>query len=153
MKLILLIASPLVILLIYIIVNNLIKKYGKLRSRSNHILSTILSTFLIYLILFLATTYMYFGYKHQLDFNQEVWINKPEKRYLMLENLLESKQLITKTTNQVKSTLGKPIIENDTVLIYKILEIGKLDFYENKLILYHNNRTISRMDLKKRKLH
>lgn len=37
---------------------------------------------------------MYFGLRTQLDFNQEVWMNKPEKRYLMLENLLESKPLI-----------------------------------------------------------
>lgn len=153
MKLTLLIASPLVILLIYMTISKLIKKYGKLRSRSNHILSTIFSTILIYLILFLGITYMYFGLRTQLDFNQEVWMNKPEKRYLMLENLLESKQLISKTTNQVKSTLGKPLIENDTVLIYEILEIGKLDFYENKLIIYHHNRTISRVELKKQKLH
>lgn len=72
----------------------------------------------------------------ELDFNQDAWRKEPAKRHLMLEDLKGSKELISNTTMEVKAKLGEPSKEDNEILEYKILEAGKLDFYENSLIIY-----------------
>ncbi|MBZ9777363.1 hypothetical protein LB452_00375 [Psychroflexus sp. CAK8W] len=153
MKLLFFISGPILIVSIYLLVNFFIKNRLKSKTRTRRFLITISASILIYLILFLSTVFIYYGYTPQLDFNQQVWMEKPLKRHLMLEDLIEKKLLTSYTTEEVKAKLGEPTTENDSIFEYKILEAGKLDIYENRLLIYHENKEVSKVDLKKRKLH
>lgn len=44
----------------------------------------------------------------QQKFNQQYWASRPEKRYTMEEDLIETKRLIGLTNGQVRQTLGEP---------------------------------------------
>lgn len=153
MKLLFFISGPIFLVFIYLLVNFFIKNRLKFKTKTKRILITISTSILIYLILFLSAVFIYYGYTPQLDFNQQVWMEKPLKRHLMLEDLMESKFLTSYTTDEVKEKLGEPTTENDSIFEYKIIEVGKLDFYENRLLIYHENKEVSKVDLKKRKLH
>lgn len=153
MKLLFFISGPIFLVFIYLLVNFFIKNRLKFKSRTKRILFTISTSILIYLILFLSTVFIYYGYTPQLDFDKQLWLEQPSKRYLMLEDLMESKLLTFYTTDEVKAKLGEPTIDNDSIFEYKIIEAGKLDFYENRLLIYHENKEVIDVDLKKRKLH
>lgn len=57
----------------------------------------------------------------QIEFDKNLWANKKEFRYQMIDNLIDSNILIGKNENKIKTILGAPnIIVNDQIWIYEI---------------------------------
>jgi hypothetical protein len=153
MNLLFYISGPLIILILFFVVKLVIKNRFHFKTKARRIVFTILASFIIYLVIVLSAIYIFFSFTPELDFNQDVWRKEPAKRHLMLEDLKGSKELISNTTMEVKAKLGEPSKEDNEILEYKILEAGKLDFYENSLIIYFENDVVYKVNLKKRKLH
>ncbi len=82
---------------------------------------------------------------NEKKFTIEAWKKYPEKRYTMVQNLIDSKLLITKTQPQVEQLLGTPNLIQTTPKQQLIYNIGSPTFYfkEPELFLvidFKNNK-------------
>lgn len=56
----------------------------------------------VYLLLFIS---LFVQCKQEHKFDKEIWFNQPEKRYMLVNDLINSKILLGKNKNQVKLLL------------------------------------------------
>ena len=62
--------------------------------------------FIILLAVLLATVVVYFAYRHQHTFHSERWLQEPDERTDMIDNLLQNYEIIGLTETEVLSLLG-----------------------------------------------
>ena len=70
------------------------------------LLVSILLTPLVYFYAFYPFINIFSNYHHQKYFNSEIWIDKPELRYEMNDNMIESDTLIKRSKKEVQKLLG-----------------------------------------------
>lgn len=137
-----------VFVLVWLFVNTIDK-----RKWLTFIISLVLTPF-IYFYAFYPMVNIFSNYHHLKYFDTESWIDTPELRYEMSDDLIASKQLIGKTKEEVIELLG----ENDWLSWNDALK-GKDDnvwnyglgiepgaFNENKdilLVTFKNNKVVS----------
>jgi hypothetical protein len=125
----------------------LFKKYIENESRRKT--ATWLATLFITPIIYagLITVFIYgLSYEPSLDFDQSQWTTDREGRYQMANDLIDSKILIGKDTNQVKQTLGDPTWHNvvNKEWIYNMgMGGGGLGFMFHNLVVKFSNGKVA----------
>ena len=71
-----------------------------------NILVTLVLTPIVYLYIFYPILNIFSSYHHQKYFNSEAWLEKPNLRYEMTNNILKTDTLIGKTKPEVQKLLG-----------------------------------------------
>lgn len=129
----------------FLILNFILKKYIK-NPKTRKFESAIFSIILLPVICFigLISFVFYYFYEPQNDFNKITWQKFPEKRFQMMEDILESEMLLNKTETQVEELLGKPT--SDTLDIWEYyLGTTQAVFqwkYNGIQIKFKNNRVV-----------
>jgi hypothetical protein len=81
----------------------------------------------------------------EVSFDKELWRNNPTERYKMVDDLIESQMLISKTKNEVRILLGEPYsisnIQKD-IFIYRLGD--QPNFFKSRrehlLIIFLNHK-------------
>lgn len=96
-----------------------LKKYIKINKKRKAILwfSTIASSLLIYTMLITAFIF-WLSYTPSINFDKSKWLTDKEGRFQMASDIINSKLLIGKDTNQVKLILGQPSWSSDTTRVW-----------------------------------
>lgn len=71
-----------------------------------NILVALVLTPIVYLYIFYPILNIFSSYHHQKYFNSEAWLEKPNLRYEMTNNILKTDTLIGKTKPEVQKLLG-----------------------------------------------
>lgn len=94
----------------------------KLRSDKRREYIAILPTIILSPILYLAILFVVlfvYAYYPKEAFNRLEWINNPQERYEMSENIIESNMLIGKSKDEVIKLLGSDYsVSNDSIYYY-----------------------------------
>jgi hypothetical protein len=100
----------------------LLKKFIKADGKRKIItwVATIVLTPLIYYG-FIMLVAFYLSYYPNLHFNKTGWESKPNKRYELSKNLIESKILIGKSRAQLRQLLGSDYSADDSDVLYYAL--------------------------------
>lgn len=92
--------------LYYLFFKWLFSKFNFKLKKTIRVLSTIISP-IIFTILFYYPTYgMIYSYVRSKEFKSEIWINKPNERYKMVNDLIKH-ELVGKEKKDVLKMLGK----------------------------------------------
>ncbi len=70
------------------------------------LLLTIIFTPIVYFYLFYPLLNIFSSYHHEKHFNAEQWIEKPNLRYEMADEMIKNKLLIGKTKAEIETLLG-----------------------------------------------
>ncbi|SHG95633.1 hypothetical protein [Winogradskyella jejuensis] len=100
--------------------------------------------FTFFLAFVISTSLIWF---FEERFNQEIWHTTPEKRYEMLDDILENKFLVGKTKTEVISILGEPdknLISEGDFFVY---DLGKPpSFFDSEpqylLVTFENEKVV-----------
>ena len=90
--------------IIFVLVYLFVKTIDK-RKWLNILVSLVLTP-IVYLYLFYPVLNIFSSYHHQKYFNSEAWLEKPNLRYEMTDNMLRTDTLIGKTKPEVQKLLG-----------------------------------------------
>ena len=82
-------------------------------------LAAILVTFVLYTVIILVMLFSIPEYP-QIAFDKDSWQRDHENRWLMADELVESKRLIGRSREQLINLLGKPDEDRDSVIVYYI---------------------------------
>ena len=96
---------------------------------------------LIRLLLFWIT------YTPSKGFDKSEWLTEKQERFQMADDIIKTKMLISKDTNQVKQILGDPTWNGDTAQVWSYdmgMGGGGLGFMFNNLIIkFDNNKVVA----------
>ncbi|WAC01883.1 hypothetical protein N7U66_18800 [Lacinutrix neustonica] len=110
--------------------------------------SIILSIFIYFLI---STVYLSFLTKQpEVEFNEKIWIEKPEERYKMIDDLLDSDYLRGKQKNNIKDVFGEPKIKKEENWTYELIGRTWGDFKVFELNLQFENNIVNHFSFKEK---
>ena len=99
---ILIISCIIIVVLLYLFINAIDDERKWL-----NIILAILITPLAYFYIWYPVSTIFLPYHHQKEFNAENWAEKPGLRYEMIDNMIETDFLLSKTQDEVNQLLGK----------------------------------------------
>lgn len=99
---------------------------------------------LFFIIATIITLVLVFSF--QKDFSVEKWQNEPQKRYQMIDDILESKRFMNQTKKEIIELLGQPNQVNQERFLY---DLGQPEsFFNSKseiLVLYFKNDKVNKV--------
>ncbi len=132
----------------FFICKRLLKKI--IRTDSTRKLTTWVITLLAIPLIYLALIQLlifWINYTPSRDFDKSIWLNDKEGRFQMALDLIDSKLLMGKDTNQVKQLLGDPTfgMNNENSYTYDMgFGGGGLGFMFHHLIVkFESNKVVS----------
>ena len=89
--------------------------------------------------------------KESEKFDEVVWIDQPENRHKMIDDLLESDYLIGKKREQIKNLFGEPLSINkeNNKLQYELIGQNWAEFEIFRVSLYFENDRVSHFTYEK----
>jgi hypothetical protein len=130
------------IVILVLIMNKLLKNHHFFKRKKIRLTTVILASLLLYVILSNLFFKEITSEPHK-KFDKKIWIKNKEKRYKMIDDLIESKYLINRSKNEVDEILGKPENRlNNDIYTYKLIDRTWSDFKIVKLTLYYKNDTV-----------
>jgi len=124
----------------------LLKRFTKVSTTRRVVtwFATIIMTPIIYSILIIIFIFS-LTYEPNRDFNKSQWMGDREGRFQMAKDIIKSKMLIDKDSNQVKQLIGEPNWEPDSLheWSYDMGAGGGLGFtFHNLKVKFFNSKVI-----------
>lgn len=99
----------------YFFLNWLFKKF--IKNKNIRKITTWLTTLVMVPIIYQVVILLFIFalvYEPNKDFDKSRWLTDKQNRFQMANNIIDSKMLINKDTNEVKRLLGNPVLQTDS---------------------------------------